>query len=105
MMDIAIACSDDRCAQALGVIGPSIRSGNPRPVWRIRPGWMFTNGILEHIDERLSSERRLYHEVTGGRRPVGVAMIRECDLPLCVRCPRCHRMRWVAPDAALVLAR
>ena len=104
-MDITIRCSDDRCAQALGVVGPSIRSGNPKPVWRIRPGWSFKAGILEHVDETFYSERRLYHELTGGARPQGLAMLRECDLPLCVRCPRCHRMRWVAPTAALVLAR
>jgi hypothetical protein len=92
-----------QCGGRLGQVGPSILSGNPRPVWRIEPGWSWSDthlgrGTLECRDETFTSERRLYHELTGGRRPEGMAMLRECDLPICIRCPKCHRTRWVSPD-------
>lgn len=95
------------CSERLGVIGPSARSGNPRPVWKIEPGWTWSDthlgrGVLERRDQTFAAERRLYHEITGGRVPEGIAVSRECDLPIVVRCPRCHKVRWVAPDAVLV---
>lgn len=110
MRSVVISCANGQCGQQLGTVGPSVRSGNPRPVWKIRPGWVFpssgpSRGVLEYVDETYKSERRMYHEVTGGLRPEGMGMFRECDLPLCVRCPRCHRMRWVAPDVVFALAR
>lgn len=70
-----------------------------KPVWRIRPGWMFRKGILEFVDEGLRSERMLAHATLGLDRSVqGLGFKREADLPICVRCPHCHRLRWVVPD-------
>lgn len=95
-----------QCGERLGRVGPSILSGNPRPVWKIEPGWGWSDthlgrGTLERRDETFYAERRLYHELVNGRRPEGLALLRECDLPICVRCPRCHRMKWMAPDIVL----
>jgi hypothetical protein len=95
-----------QCEYRLGQVGPSIRSGNTRPVWKIEPGWTWSDthlgrGTLERRDETYRAERRLYHEITNDLRPEGLAMLRECDLPICVKCPKCHRLRWVAPDVAL----
>jgi hypothetical protein len=100
---ITIHCAN--CSQRLGQVGPSIRSGNRRPVWKIEPGWTWSDthlgrGTLERRDESYRAERRLYHEITGGLRPEGLGMLRECDLPICVRCPKCRRLKWIAPDVA-----
>lgn len=105
-MTVTIHCG---CGERLGQIGPSTRSGNPRPVWRIEPGWGWSDmhlgrGILERRDETFRAERRLYSQIAGGRIPEGIAVLRECDLPIVVRCPRCRKPRWVAPDAALAAA-
>ncbi len=99
------------CGGRLGQVGPSVRSGNPKPVWSIEPGWGWSDthlgrGMLERSDELLRMERRLSHEVTGNPRPAeGGQLRRECDLPVVVRCPRCRKIRWVGPDVAVSAAR
>jgi hypothetical protein len=105
---VIVHCS---CGERLGRVGPSARSGNPRPVWHIEPGWSWSDahlgrGTLERRDDARLAERRLLHELTGRQRvPQGMALRRECDLPLVVRCPSCRRIRWVSPEVALGTAR
>lgn len=112
MRPVIISCSNGQCGERLGVIALSLLSGNPRPVWRIEPGWRFSDtshlhlGTLERTDYTFAAERQLYQQITNRQRPTqGLGVAREVNLPVCVRCPKCRRVRWVAPDAALVLAR
>lgn len=101
-----VLCATTHCGQPLGEVGLSIVSGNPKAVWKIRPGWTWRKGILERVDESSRQERSLAYEMTGreyapsGGRvvPIGMGLLREADLPICVRCPHCHRPRWVSAD-------
>lgn len=95
-----VFCAGSDCGDLLGAIGPSSISDKAgRPVWRIQPGWSWVDGALTFNDFTYRSERQLLHEMTGRQRMVvGAALARECDLPLRVRCPKCHRTRWVTPD-------
>lgn len=103
---VAVACADSRCGRKLGDIGMSIVGMKARAVWFIRPGWMFRNGILEFVDETQRSEARLAHEALGPQLSQlqqtsalrGLHMSREVDLPVCVRCPHCRRLRFVEPN-------
>lgn len=74
---------------------------NPNPVWRIQPGWVWVQGILQKQDTTFRNERMLAHELFGGRRPEGASMRREVNLPVVVRCPNCHGLRFVQPDIVL----
>lgn len=85
---------------------------NPNPVWRIRPGWRWRfpsgvreglgNGILEFSDQSLEGERRLHHEAFGGRfSDDRLGVVREVNLPVVVRCPKCHRLRYVRPEVVV----
>lgn len=106
-----IVCGGTQCGEYLGDVGPSGALLNPRPVWRIRPGWRWVfppgvrgqplaSAILERADDTQRSERQLVHEIYGVQRiadeRVGVA--REANLPIVVRCPRCRRLRYVPAD-------
>lgn len=95
-----ILCAGADCGELLGEIGPTATAlQGPRLVWRIRPGWTWRDGALTFDDHTFRSERQLLHETTGRQRlAVGLALGRECELPLRVRCPKCHRVRWVTPD-------
>jgi hypothetical protein len=101
-----VLCATTHCGKPLGEVDLSVLAGRPRPVWRIRPGWSWHKGILEYRDETYRSERGLAYEMTGhefapagGRlTPAGLELVREADLPLCVRCPHCHRPRWISVD-------
>jgi hypothetical protein len=100
---VRVHCAGSDCAELLGEIGSSLTAlQGPRLVWRIQPGWAWTDGCLTFNDFTLRQERHLLHETTGRERMiVGAALARECDLPLRVRCPACHRVRWVTPDLVL----
>jgi hypothetical protein len=99
-----VLCATTHCGKPLGEVDVSMLTGRPRPVWKIRPGWTWVKGILERVDETYRQERSLVHEMIGqevipiGTRfsPRGMDIFREADLPLCVRCPHCHRPRWVS---------
>lgn len=94
-----VLCATTHCGKPLGEVGISILSGHPKPVWRIQPGWTWRKGILERVDETLRQERAVAYEATGAERLIpGMGIAREADLPLCVRCPHCHRPRWVSGD-------
>ncbi len=95
-----VFCAGSDCGHLLGEIGPSlVNLQGPRLVWRIQPGWGWHDGALTFNDFNLQQERRLLHETTGRQRlAVGLALARECDLPLRVRCPQCHRVRFVTPE-------
>lgn len=90
---------------------------NPQPVWYIRPGWRWVfppgargqplhTAILERVDDTQRSERQLLHAVYGSGAAIqsalaqnpGVGVAREASLPIVVRCPKCHRLRYVPPD-------
>jgi len=73
---------------------------NPKPVWRIEPGWSWNQGILERRDFTLRQERKLIHE-TFGRIESRVSVAREANLPIVVRCTKCHGLRLVQPDVVL----
>ena len=111
---IRILCGGAQCGEYLGDVGPSAVQMKPGPVWFIKPGWRWVfpagvrgqplgRAILERRDEEHRAERELIHGVYGVQRisdeRVGVA--REVALPVVVRCPQCHRLRYVTPDAAL----
>lgn len=98
-----IFCGGAQCGHLLGEIGASVVGRNPNPVWRIQPGWRWRTGILERNDESLEQERRLAHETFGVQRISDgrVAIGREVNLPVVVRCPNCHRLRYVQPDTLL----
>jgi len=106
MESVPVRCSTTHCGHLLGEVGISEVLSKPRPVWRIQPGWTWRNGILERIDETARQERSLAYEVTGrefipagGRfTPAGLNLTREAELPIAVRCPQCHRPRWVDAD-------
>lgn len=99
-----VICATTHCDQVIGEVGISARSGNLQPVWRIQPGWTWIKGILTYCDESYRQERGLVYEMTGrefiqrGMRfaPSGIGVLREVDLPICVRCPKCRRPRWVS---------
>lgn len=112
-----ILCGGAQCGEYLGDVGPSGVQMNPRPVWRIRPGWRWVfppgargqplaSAILERADEAGRSERQLIHEVYGVTAAVqsaltkaaGVGVAREANLPIVVRCPKCRRLRYVPAD-------
>jgi len=117
---VRILCGGAQCGEYLGDVGPSVvgmRGGVL--VWRIAPGWRWVfptrgeplrSGILERVDEERRAERQLMHEVFGGRPDVrsalakgsGVGVAREANLPIVVRCPKCHRLRYVPADVATV---
>lgn len=98
-----IFCAGSDCGDPLGEIVPTMTAlSGPRLVWRIEPGWTWRDGALAFDDFTCRQERQLLHETTGrDRMVVGAALARECDLPLRVRCPKCHRVRWVTPDLVL----
>jgi len=73
---------------------------NPKPVWRIEQGWTWKQGILERSDFTLRNERKLIHE-TFGHIESRVNVAREVNLPVVVRCPKCHGLRLVQPDVVL----
>jgi hypothetical protein len=88
-----------RCEEFLGEIGPSqLGTKGRQPVWRIRPGWTFQQGILVQDDHTYRAERQMLHEMGRQRMVEGLALSREVDLPICVRCPKCHSRRWVTAD-------
>lgn len=114
-----ILCGGAQCGEYLGDVGPSHVQLNPHLVWRIQPGWRWTFppgtrgeplqcGILERIDDTHRSERRLLHEVYGNGQAIQsalakspqVGVAREANLPVVVRCPKCHRLRYVPADVA-----
>ena len=113
-----ILCGGAQCGEYLGDIGPSAAQMNPHPVWRIRPGWRWVfppgvrgqplaSAILERVDDAQRSERQLRHEVYGAgaaiqsalTKSAAVGVAREANLPVVIRCPKCHRLRYVPPDA------
>lgn len=104
MRPITVLCAGSDCRQELGTVGISATAlQGPKPVWRIQPGWGWHDGALDFRDDTLRSERRLLHEMVGRERlVVGMALGRECDLPIRVRCPRCHRVRIVTPEMILL---
>jgi len=73
---------------------------NPHPVWRIQPGWVWRQGTLERVDQDLAQQSRLIH-ATWGRTDGRVNVAREANLPIVVRCPKCHGLRLVMPDVVL----
>lgn len=93
-----IICGSTHCGYALGMVDISIRGSNPHPVWYIQPGWYWKQGILEFGDNSMRAERQLLHEFGRDRLSEGVKLAREANLPICVRCPKCHRPRWIPPD-------
>jgi hypothetical protein len=114
---VRILCGGAQCGEYLGDVGPSTVQMNPRPVWRIRPGWCWVfppgvrgqplhTAILERADAEGRSERRLLHEIYGASpairtalaRNPGVGVAREAPLPIVVRCSKCHRLRYVPAD-------
>lgn len=96
----AIHCSTAQCEIHLGTIAMSVVERTARGVWRIQPGWIFRNGILERSDYDFRSERQLSHAFSGRERaPEGTQVVREVNLPIWVRCPQCHRLRIVTEDA------
>lgn len=107
MNDVGILCAGADCGQPLGVVGLSATSlQGPKLVWRIQPGWGWRDGALDFNDHTLRMERQLLHETTGRQRRIeGMGMGRECDLPVRVRCPRCHRVRIVTPEMVLLRRR
>lgn len=109
---VPVFCSNGQCGEYLGTVALSGLQRRPHPVWRIEPGWRFSDtghlhlGVLERQDMTFASERQLYERLTGRPRAMqGVGVVREVDLPVVVRCPKCRRTRWVAPDAVFALAR
>ena len=115
-----ILCGGAQCGEYLGDVGPSVVGMKTGPVWYIRPGWCWvfppgTRGqplgraILERRDDTGRAERELIHARYGLTVPAGarlqldqrVSVGREVDLPVVVRCPRCHRLRYVTPEAVL----
>lgn len=102
-MSVTVLCAGSDCRQELGVVAPSATAlQGPKLVWRIRPGWGWRDGALDYSDADCRMERQLLHETTGRQRmSVGLALSRECDLPVRVRCPRCHRVRIVTPEMLL----
>ncbi len=97
-----IFCGVTQCGEYLGEVGASAAQMNPSPVWRIQPGWRFgAQGILERNDIEYRQERRLMQETFG--RPdesQRVSIGREVNLPIVVRCPKCHNNRLVLPEVA-----
>jgi hypothetical protein len=108
---VRILCGGAQCGEYLGDVGPSVVQRNPNPVWYIRQGWKWVfppgtrgeplgRGILERADDTGRAERRLIHEVYSVQsiddHRVGVQ--RETNLPVVVRCPKCHRLRYVPAD-------
>lgn len=100
-----VRCLGTQCGELLGHAGPSGLEGRRgRQVWHIEPGWLFVGkpfgaeraGILERLDHEFRSERRLLYEVLGRERPIqGVAQGREAELPIHIRCPKCHCVQLV----------
>lgn len=92
-----VYCSGTHCGGLLGRAGPSgLEKKRGQPVWHIEPGWLWVHGILQRTDYEFHSERRLRHETLGQERRIdGVGHRRECDLPVNVRCPKCHRVQMV----------
>ncbi len=95
-----IFCGGTQCGELLGEVGASAAQMNPSPVWRIQPGWVWRQGILEMSDQNLSQQARLIH-ATWGRTDSRVGVAREANLPIVVRCPKCHGLRLVQPDVIL----
>lgn len=100
-----IFCGRAQCGAFLGTVGISVVGMNAKPVWRIEPGWMFRQGILERVDYSLRSERKIIHETftrteNEGDQRGRVSIAREANLPIVVRCPQCHSHRMVLPDVA-----
>lgn len=109
---VTVFCSSGQCGERLGVVAMSGLQSRMRPVWKIEPGWWFSDrrhlhlGVLEQTDHTLRSERELYQHLTNRQRGTqGVGLSREVDLPIVVRCPKCHAKRTVPPDVVFVLAR
>jgi hypothetical protein len=112
VIPVSIFCANGQCGERLGTVALSGVQSRLRPVWRIEPGWRFSDvnhlhlGVLERTDHSFRSERELYQHLTARQRPtVGVGINREVDLPVVVRCPKCNRTRWIAPDVVFALAR
>ena len=108
-----ILCGGTQCGLYLGDVGPSAISMKPGPVWYIQPGWdwafpLGTRGqplgcaILERRDASRQAERRLAHEIyavpDGTRLDERISVAREANLPIVVRCPGCHRLRFIPPE-------
>jgi len=104
---VKILCA--HCGDFLGTVGASAAQMNPHPVWRIEPGWDWQmvssergvpKGVLARIDQDFRQHGRLIH-ATWGRTDSRVGVSREAPLPIVVRCPKCHSLRLVQPDAVL----
>lgn len=105
---VKVFCCGTQCGELLGEAGPSLLERKRGvPVWHIQPGWTFAekpfgaerNGILERVDYDLRNERKLLQGTIGRQRPVeGLGYARECDLPVNVRCPKCHRVQMVVAN-------
>ena len=105
-----ILCGGAQCGHYLGDVGPSVVGMKSAPVWRIDPGWQWRfplgvrgqplgSAILEFVGEP-RPELQLAHEAFGVHR-IGdsrVSIAREVNLPIVVRCPKCHRLRYVPLD-------
>ena len=91
------------CEETLGVIRrTAVGLKDYRWIWVIQPGWTWRDGALVRADDTFRQERQLLHETLGRSRPIeGMGLGRECDLPVRVQCPKCHRVRIVTPELVL----
>jgi hypothetical protein len=109
---VTVFCGNGQCGERLGVVAMSGVQSRMRPVWKIEPGWWFSDrkhlhlGVLEQTDYTFRSERELYEHLTSRPRAMqGVGVGREVSLPVIVRCPKCHSKRTVPPDIVFSSAR
>lgn len=89
------------CEETLGMIRRTeIGLKDYRWAWAIQPGWNWRDGALDRADETFRHERQLLHETLGRQRPIERVNIgREVDLPVRVRCPKCHRTAIIGEPA------
>jgi hypothetical protein len=100
-----VHCGSTLCGQLLGEVTTSTLGQGDQPVWKIAPGWFWNRDhVLEFGDTSFRSERSLLEKTVGRQRLVeGVGISREVrlDAAICVKCPKCHRTRWIPPDLYL----
>lgn len=100
-----VYCGTTHCGQFLGEVTSSTLGQSNHAVWKIQPGWFWNRQrILEFGDNNFRNERELLQKTVGRQRLVeGVGIGREVrlDAAICVKCPKCHRTRWVPPDLGL----